>query len=316
MKALRVVDRKVVLAEVDPPVPRAGEALIRVRRAGVCSTDLHIVRGYMGFSGTLGHELAGEVIECAEPGWIGRRVAGEINLGCGRCDRCARGMSRHCATRTVLGILGKDGCFAELVTLPVANLHPIPDDVSDDVAVFVEPLAAAFEILEQLHVAPGTRAVLLGDGKLGSLIALVLLQAGVDLTVVGRHPHKLARLEAHGARAAYDDVDGEFELAIEATGSPSGFARARSLLAPRGTLVLKSTFHGAIEIDTAPIVIDEITIVGSRCGPFVPAISALAARRIDPSALIDEVVPLSHGALAIEHAQRSGASKIVIACDG
>jgi threonine dehydrogenase-like Zn-dependent dehydrogenase len=323
VRALRVIDRKVVLADVDPPRPNDGEALIRVRRAGVCSTDLHIVRGYMGFEGTLGHELAGEVIECEDRSWIGRRVAGEINLGCGRCERCLRGMSRHCATRTVLGILGKDGCMAEYVTLPIVNLHVLPGTLSDDVAAFVEPLAAAYEILEQLHVAPGTRAVVLGDGKLGSLVATVLLQAGARVSVVGHHTHKLARLEALGAHIFYDErgepivPDGSCDLAVDATGSASGFDMARKALRPRGTLVMKSTFHGRkLEIDAASIIIDEITLVGSRCGPFAPAIDALASRKIDPSASIDEVIPLSDGVRAIERASSSGASKIVIACDG
>lgn len=312
MKALRFRNGAVRLEQVDVPRPSEGEALLRVLRAGICSTDLHIAQGYMGFNGTLGHELVGEVVEHPDPAWIGRRVAGEINLGCGRCARCLRGLSRHCATRTVLGILGKDGCFAEYVTLPIANLHPLPDGLTDDLAVFVEPLAAALEILEQVHVEPDSRALVLGDGKLGALVAMVLLRTGADLTFAGRHPEKLARLAALGARTrlAGEPLEGDFDLVVEATGSPSGFAEARALCRPRGTLVLKSTFHGTIELDTAPIVIDELTLVGSRCGPFPPSIRTLAAGGIDPSPLIEAVMPLS--VEAIERAAARGASKVLL----
>lgn len=313
MKALRV-DGAPRVVEIDPPTPGPGEARIRVLRAGVCSTDLEIVRGYMRFSGTLGHEFVGEVIESPDPSWIGRRVAGEINLGCGRCERCLAGLSRHCATRTVLGILGKDGCFAEEVTLPLANLHPIPSSVSDDVAVFVEPLAAAFEVLEQVHVPPSARVLVLGDGKLGTLIAMVLVRSGAEVTVLGRHARKLERLRAAGARAvlAGEPIDAGFDVVVEATGSPEGLPRAQALLRPRGTLVLKSTFHGHTELFTAPIVIDELSIVGSRCGPFAPAVRALAAG-IDPSPLIEATYPLADGARALERAAEPGAAKVLIA---
>lgn len=313
MKALRV-DGSPRVVEIDPPAPGPGEARIRVLRAGVCSTDLEIVRGYMRFSGTLGHELVGEVIESPDPSWVGRRVAGEINLGCGRCERCLAGLSRHCATRTVLGILGKDGCFAEEVTLPVVNLHAIPESISDDVAVFVEPLAAAFEVLEQVHVPPSARVLVLGDGKLGALVAMVLVRTGAEVTVLGRYPRKLERLRALGARAVLDGepTGGGFDVVVEATGSPEGLPRAQALLRPRGTLVLKSTFHGHTELATAPIVIDEISIVGSRCGPFGPAVRALAGA-IDPSPLVDAVFPLAEGVRALERAAEPGAAKILIA---
>lgn len=304
--------------EIDPPPLGPGEARIRVRRAGICSTDLEIVRGYMGFTGTLGHELVGEVIESADPSWLGARVTGEINLGCGRCARCLAGLARHCATRTVLGILGKDGCFADEVTLPLANLHAVPDDVSDELAVFVEPLAAAFEILEQVAIRPDSRVAVLGDGKLGTLVAMVLAQSGAELTVIGRHRAKLDRVAKLVSRTALADerIDGDFDVVVEATGSPSGLARAVALLRPRGTLVLKSTFHGTTELDTAKLVIDEITLVGSRCGPFPPAIRALASKRIDPSPLVEASYPLADGVRALERAAEPGVAKVLLVPSG
>jgi len=314
MLALRFDGAAPAVVELDPPDPRPGEARVRVRLAGICSTDLEIVKGYMGFTGTLGHELVGEVLEHPDPSWVGRRVGAEINLACGRCARCAAGLGRHCADRTVMGILGKDGCFAEQITLPIENLHPIPDGVSDALAVFVEPLAAAFEILEQLRIDPSWRVAVLGDGKLGSLVTMVLAHTGADLTVIGRHPHKLARLASLARTVTADDaIDGGFDLVVEATGSPEGFARGRSLLRPRGTLVLKSTFFGDTAIDMAPLVIDEITLVGSRCGPFGPAIRALADGRIDPSPLIEETFALRDGVRALERAAERGVAKVVLA---
>lgn len=313
MKALRV-DGSPRVVDVAPPTLGPGEARIRVRRAGICSTDLEIVRGYMRFSGTLGHEFVGEVVESADPSWVGRRVCGEINLGCGRCARCLAGLSRHCATRTVLGILGKDGCFAEELTLPLANLHAVPDSLSDDAAVFVEPLAAAFEILEQIAIPPDSRVAVLGDGKLGTLVTMVLAQTGAEVTMIGRHPRKLERVRRVGAlaRLADEPIAGGFDVVVEATGSPSGLGRAQALLRPRGTLVLKSTYHGTVTLDTAPIVIDEITIVGSRCGPFAPALRALAAGRIDPSPLIEASYPLADGVRALERAAEPGVAKVLL----
>lgn len=314
MKALRFDGTRARVEDVDAPLPRPGEALVRVLRAGICSTDLEIAKGYMGFRGTLGHELVGEVLAHPDPSWIGRRVSAEINLGCGACDRCAAGLARHCATRTVMGILGKDGCFAEQIALPPANLHPIPDGVPDELAVFVEPIAAAFEILEQVRVDPSWRVAILGDGKLGALVAMVLSQTGAELTVIGRHPRKLAGL-ATLARTALetDALDGGFDLVVEATGAPSGLARARALLRPRGTLVLKSTFFGETSLDLAPLVIDEITLVGSRCGPFEPAIRALAAGRVDPAPLIEATYALVDGVEALERAAERGVRKILLA---
>lgn len=316
MKALRFFGAPEVV-DVDVPEPAEHEALIRVRRAGICSTDLEIVRGYMGFEGTLGHELVGEVVGANERGWVGARVTGEINLACGACERCLRGLGRHCATRTVMGILGKDGCFAEYLTLPLRNLHRVPDGLSDALAVFAEPLAAAYEILEQLHIAPTDRVAILGDGKLGSLIAMVLLQTGAEVVVIGRHAHKLERLAPLGIRTALagDDLAGDFDVVVEATGSAAGFERARALLRPRGTLVLKSTYHGKLELDAAPLVIDEITVVGSRCGPFAPALRALSGGRVDPTPLIEDSFALADGVRALEKAAERGVRKVQLVCD-
>lgn len=314
MWAIRFDGNQPRVEEIDAPRPRAGEALLRTRLAGVCTTDLEIAKGYMGFRGTMGHEVVAEVIEHPDAAWVGRRVAGEINLGCGECGRCRAGLARHCARRTVLGILGKDGCFAEYLTLPVENLHAIPDAVSDELAVFVEPLAAAFEILEQIRVDPSWRVAVLGDGKLGSLVAQTMLLTGADVTLVGRHAHKLAIAAERGARTclAQDDPGGDFDLVVEATGSAAGFERAQSILRPRGTLILKSTFHGRTELAMAPLVIDEITVVGSRCGPFAPAVRALAQARVDPRPLIEASYPLARGLPALQHASRRGAAKILL----
>jgi threonine dehydrogenase-like Zn-dependent dehydrogenase len=304
------------MLDVDAPEPGPGEALVRVTRAGICNTDLEIVRGYMGFRGILGHELVGVVESAPSTGLVGARVTGEINLPCGACPSCAAGLGRHCPHRTVLGILGKDGCFAERITLPVANLHRVPDDVSDEKAVFVEPLAAAFEILEQVHLRPSDRVAVLGDGKLGSLVAQVLLTAGGEVTLVGRHPERLSIAAGRGARTALADAPLEgrsFDVVVEATGSPSGLGRAQDLVRPRGTIVLKSTFHGRPEVDTARLVIDEITLLGSRCGPFAPALRALAEGTVDPSPLVEAVLPLRDGVEALRRAGEKGAGKIQLA---
>jgi alcohol dehydrogenase len=282
-------------------------------RAGICCTDLEITRGYMGYRGVLGHELLGIVEACDDPQLVGRRVVAEINLGCGHCRACAADLARHCAKRTVLGIVGKDGCHAECVTLPTGNLHVVPDEVTDDRAVFAEPLAAAFEILEQVHVAPDERVLVLGDGKLGLLATMVLSTAGADTTLVGRHPHKLAIAESAGARASTEvPAVAGFDVVVEATGNAAGLATALGAVRPRGTVVLKSTYHGRPAVDTARIVIDEIRVVGSRCGRFGPALRSLASGRIDPKPLVEETYALADGVVAYEHAARKGALKVCL----
>jgi threonine dehydrogenase-like Zn-dependent dehydrogenase len=302
----RVVDRP-------PPSPAPGFAVVRMRRAGICNTDLEIVRGYMGFRGVLGHELAGEVVE-GPPAWMGRRVTAEINFACGACPLCARGLGRHCATRTVMGILGADGAFAELVAVPIANLHAVPDGVSDDAAAFVEPLAAAFEILEQVHVTAATECVVLGDGKLGLLAAQVLHQAGARVLAVGKHDDKLAILRRRGVEtvALADWSRSPADLVVEATGSAKGFEAAVAATRPRGTLVLKSTVADGVSLNLAPLVIHEITVVGSRCGSFAPALRALASGSVDVGSLISARASLAGAAEGLRRAGEAGVLKVLI----
>lgn len=315
MRALRF-DGQLRIDDASTPEPGPGEALVRVTLAGICNTDIEIARGYMGFAGVLGHEFVGVVEACHDEqhrGLVGKRVVGEINLGCGRCKRCRHDLSRHCPHRTVLGILGKDGALAERLTLPVVNLHEVPPALADERAVFAEPLGACYEILEQLRVEPGWRVAVLGDGKLGLLCAHVLAATGCELWLAGRHERKLAIAERAGARVARGDgPEGEFDVVVEATGSPAGLDRALSLVRPRGTVVLKSTFHGAPAVQTARIVIDELTVLGSRCGPFAPALRALAAGRVDPTPLVDATYPLADAVEAFAHAQRPGVLKVLV----
>jgi threonine dehydrogenase-like Zn-dependent dehydrogenase len=288
-------------------------AMIRMIRAGVCNTDLEIVRGYMGYRGVLGHELVGEVVD-GPAAWKGKRVAAEINFACGACPTCAEGLGRHCPTRTVMGILGADGAFAEKVAVPIANLHAIPDAVSDDAAAFIEPLAAAFEIVEQVHLRPRQRCVVLGDGKLGLLVAQVLFTTGAEVLAVGKHPSKLAHLERRGiAVSSLDDWTREpADLVVEATGTAKGLALAIAATRPRGTLILKSTVADSAELHLAPLVINEITVVGSRCGSFAPAIRGLAAGAIDVAPLIASRLPLERAEEALRLAAAPGVLKVLL----
>lgn len=307
-------DGALALTDVPTPTASPADAVVRVRLAGICGTDLAITRGYADHRGILGHEFVGQVESCADATWIGRRVVAEINVGCGACERCARGDGHHCATRTVVGIRGRPGCFAERVVVPVANLHPIPAAMPDELAVFTEPLAAAFEILEQVPLAAGDRVAVLGDGKLGLLVAMVLRRHGCDVTVIGRHPHKLAIARAVGAHAATpgSSAHGSFATVVEATGAPTGLEHALALVRPRGTLVLKSTFDGAVTVLLSQVVVDELTIVGSRCGPFATAIAALADGSVDPRPLLDQTFPLSRALEAFARARTPGVLKVVL----
>ena len=315
MRALAFDGHRAALVERPDPKPSPDEALVRVSVAGVCRTDLEIVRGYMGFRGVLGHEFVGQVLD-GPPEWRDQRVVGEINFACGRCPTCARNLRRHCPQRRVMGIHEADGAFAEAVLVPVENLHRVPDGVADERAVFVEPLAAAFEVLAQVEVPPGVRALVLGDGKLGLLLAQVLHDAGAQVTAVGRHREKLALLAARGIETVpCAEYRGErAPLVVEATGTLSGFRRAVELTEPRGTLVLKSTVAAREPLDLAPLVIHEITVVGSRCGPFPPALDALQSGRVEVASLVSERIPLAHAPLALEHAARPGALKVLIDC--
>ncbi len=312
MKALRF-DGALHLDDVPPPEPAPGEALVRVRMAGICNTDLEIVRGYMGFRGTLGHEFVGEVLDAPDRALVGRRVCGEINAGCGTCAACLAGMSRHCPSRTVLGIVGRDGAFAERLRLPEGNLVTVPDAVSDEAAIFVEPLAAALGILEQVAIRPADRVVVLGDGKLGLLCAMVLAQTGAELTLVGRHEAKMARVAGHGVTTSLAaPPDASADVVVECTGRPEGLAAALAAVRPRGTVVLKSTYASSPVVDTARIVIHELRIVGSRCGLFAPALRLLAEKRVDPTVLLDARYPLAEGEAAMRRAADRGVLKVAL----
>jgi len=296
------------------PRPGPGETLIRVRLAGICQTDIEIIRGYMDFRGVPGHEFVGEVKESkAAPEWVGKRVVGEINAGCGRCEYCRRGLERHCPERTTLGIAGRDGCLAEYLTLPAANLVAVPDELPDETAVFAEPLAAALEIMEQVHIPPGSRLLILGDGRLGLLCALALQSTLADITLAGRHPSKLRIAAGAGARAVPVDAlePGRFDFVVEATGTLAGFEEAVRRTRPRGTLVLKSTSAERRPLDLSPLVVDEIRVVGSRCGRFPAAIKALE-RGLDPRPLIKTVYPLDRALEAFDVAEKPESLKILL----
>lgn len=311
-----VLGEKSIDVKTDVPAPerKTGEALVKVRVSGVCDTDLQLARGYMGFSGVPGHEFVGEVVASDDPKWRGKRVVADINAGCGICADCVTGRGHHCATRTVLGILQRSGAFAEQLTIPERCLVAVPDGVTDDRAVFAEPLAAALHVVDDL--GSPRRAVVLGDGKLGQLIVRALLSQGIPTTLVGRHAHKLAIAAAAGAETFIEaDLPASqrgAELVVEATGSEAGLTSALALVAPRGTVVLKTTVAAKLNVDLAPLVIHEIRLVGSRCGDMDHAMRVLASGSVDPTPLIEARYPLSRGVEAFTHAGRRGALKILI----
>lgn len=297
MRALFFESGRAAVRDVRRPAIRQGFALVRVLLSGICNTDLELKRGYHGFSGIPGHEFVGVVEGPASSPHLGNRVVGEINLSCRRCDWCARGLGRHCPKRTVLGIRGHAGAHAEWLTLPEANLHLVPGGVTDEEAVFTEPLAAACEILDQVAVPPGTRAAVLGPGKLGRLAAAVLRHAGADVALLGRTTR---------ARA------GSFDLVVEATGSTDGIGRALSLVRPRGMIVWKSTHHGPSRFDAAPLVVNEVTLIGSRCGRFEPALDLLTTHRVEVKHLLSSVFPLASAVRALNEASRPGVLKVLL----
>ncbi|HZQ80171.1 MAG TPA: alcohol dehydrogenase catalytic domain-containing protein [Acidimicrobiia bacterium] len=315
MRALHFDGRRLACVETAAPSAGPGEAIVAVRLAGICSTDLQILAGYMGFTGIPGHEFVGEVVE-GPARRVGRRVVGEINYACGQCATCRRGLGRHCPHRRVMGILGADGAFAEHLALPEANLHAVPDGVTDEAAVFTEPLAAAFSILEQVAVGPGMAVTVLGDGKLGLLCAQVLAATGASVTLVGKHAANLALVASQGVAGVLvaDWRPGAAaDCVVEATGSAAGLELAMAAVRPRGMLVLKSTVAEPHWLSLAPLVINEVTVVGSRCGLFPPALAALAAGSVAVTPLIDATYPLADGIAALAHAARPGVRKVLLA---
>ncbi|HET8564784.1 MAG TPA: alcohol dehydrogenase catalytic domain-containing protein, partial [Candidatus Binatia bacterium] len=284
--------------------------------AGRCSTDLELVKGYYPYTGILGHEFVGAVVEAKDSSWVGRRVVGEINVVCGQCEQCRNGRSTHCENRTVLGIVNRDGTFAEYTTLPLTNLHPVPDSIPDEMAVFTEPLAAALEIGQQIQIRPTDRVLVVGAGRLGQLIAQTLALTGCDLRVVARHAHQQRLLQARGIRIISEEdaiaQPWRWDTVVEATGSPSGFSLARQAIRPRGALVLKSTYKGNLEVNFSSLVVDEINIVGSRCGPFEPALRLMETRQVDPSVLIMDEFKLGDALKAFERARETGALKVLV----
>jgi alcohol dehydrogenase len=332
MLAFAVRNQKLVVKEKPRPKLRRRWALVRVRLAGICNTDIEILRGYHDFCGTPGHEFVGEVAEVRgvlaheRDRWLGRRVVGEINVACSAygyrplCAFCRRGLKTHCVRRTVLGIIAHEGAFAEYLTLPLENLHLVPDSVPDEQAVFAEPLAAACEILDQIDIKKFRSAAVLGDGKLAQLVALVLRTRLPNVVMYGKHEKKLALARRCGMKTkrVFGDakdlkrVRESYELVVEATGSPSGLTLAQHITEPRGTLVLKSTFHGAAPVETWPIVVKEITVIGSRCGPFAKAIALLRSGKIDPRPLVTRTFSLAEAEKAIQVAQQSGVMKVLL----
>ncbi|MBP0003828.1 MAG: alcohol dehydrogenase catalytic domain-containing protein [Cyanobacteria bacterium SBC] len=314
MKALWLENQTLQLRDDLPvPEPKSGEALIEVLRAGICNTDLELLRGYYPYCGVPGHEFVGRVAQ-GPPEWTGKRVVGEINAACGHCRFCQSGQPTHCENRTVLGIVNRNGAFAEYLTLPVQNLHAIPENVSIEAATFTEPIAAALEIQQQVAVGDRSKVLVVGDGKLGLLVAQTLALTGCDLLAVGRHREKLALLEKRGIQTGFADavVDRAFDLAVECTGNPEGFSIARRGLRPRGTLVLKSTYAGNLSLDVSSLVVDEITLIGSRCGPFPPAIELLANDRIDVLSLVCDRFSLNNGLAAFDRARERGVLKVLL----
>ena len=318
MLAIRLENRRVEVRNVRRPQREEGLALIRLLAGGICNTDLELRRGYYGFRGIPGHEFVGEVVAADNPNLLGRRVVGEINLACGKCGWCRKGLRRHCPSRTVLGIVRHPGAFREFLTLPEVNLHVVPDSVSTETAVFVEPLAAACEILDQADIPERAEVAVLGDGKLGLLIAQVLNARRRTVHLYGRHKEKLRIAQRAGVQTILSKGKlpaQRYEWLVEATGSHDGFQTAVNMTSPRGTIFLKSTLHGAGRLDLAPVIVNEITLVGSRCGRFEPALDLLESRSINVADMISESMPLSRAGRAFGYAAKSGVLKVLLQGD-
>jgi len=313
MKALWLENNQVDCRDMPQP-SKPGEALVRILLAGICSTDLELVKGYYPYTGVLGHEFVGEIVSCEDRTRIGQRVVGEITVTCGQCEACQKMRRSHCENRNVLGIVDRDGVFAEYTTLPLENLHYVPSSVPDEIAVFTEPLAAALEIQQQIHIYPSDRVLLIGAGRLGQLIAQTLALTGCDLGVVACHANQKSLLRGRGIGliSAEDVQPGHWDLVVEATGSPDGFTLARRAIRPRGRLVMKSTYKGDMQVNFSSIVVDEITIVGSRCGPFAPALRLMEMKAVDPTPLIAAEYKLGEGTPALEEAARAGVLKVLL----
>lgn len=314
MLAAHIEAGSLTVRQVPDPETAPGYALLKVRLAGICNTDLELLRGYYGFSGIPGHEFVADVVDCTDSEWVGKRVVGEINLACGHCAWCQRGLGRHCPARTVLGIVRHPGAFAGYCTLPVGNLHPVPDDMPDQVAVFTEPVAAACAIAEQVPISSGTRAAVLGDGKLGLLCSMVLALHGADVTLYGKHPDKMELAAPLGVkpRDASELGSAQYPLVVEATGSASGLEQAIRITEARGKLVMKSTVHEAVRLDMAGVIVPEISLVGSRCGRFEDALPLLSRGMLPVARMIHAEYPLSEAAQAFAHAARKGTLKVLL----
>jgi threonine dehydrogenase-like Zn-dependent dehydrogenase len=314
MLAVHLEGGRVEMRRVAKPARPAGFALIRLVAAGICNTDLELQRGYYGFSGTPGHEFVGEVVEADNSKLVGRRVVGEINLACGTCDWCRKGLGRHCPSRTVLGIVKHPGAFSEFFTLPERNLHVLPETIPDEHATFVEPLAATCEVLDQVAIPRGGEVAVLGDGKLGLLVTQVLVEHGARVHLYGRYAAKLMIAAECGAETYVTDVlpGSRYEWVVEATGAPEGLSRAVHMARPRGTVIMKSTVHGAVSLDTAAVVVNEIALVGSRCGRFEPALALLESGLLRVDEMISDRFPLSEAPRAFERAAERGALKVLL----
>ncbi len=314
MNGLWLHDRQLSLqSDIPKPEPKPGEAIVKVLRAGVCNTDLELTRGYYPYSGILGHEFVG-VVEEGPAEWLNQRVVGEINASCGTCEFCQKGIRTHCLDRTVLGIVNRNGAFADYLSLPIANLHPVPASVSTDAATFTEPLAAALAILTQVEITPNHRVLIVGDGKLGLLVAQAIATTGCEVLAIGRHASKLQLLKDCGIQTGFasDIKAGSFDVAVECTGNPAGFAIALDALKARGTLVLKSTYAGKLTLDAARIVVDEIKLVGSRCGAFGPALTLLESGKVSVLPMVQARFELQDGLAAIDRASQKGTLKVLL----